>query len=93
MPDGSSSSSREESKLPWGRLEESKLSARDDDDDLYYETASQKSKTEEEDADYPSEDDSFVKYINEVLGPIHPYERNTDPLSGYTTNDDFTRWQ
>ena len=76
--------------MSWGRLEESKLSVRDDDDDLFYETASQKSTTEELE-EYHSEDDSFVKYINEVLGPIRPQE--IDPLADYNTDDEFTRWR
>jgi hypothetical protein len=71
---------REESKLSWGRLEESKLSSNDEDDEIFFETESQKNSTEDADDDYASEDDSFVKYINDVLGPIHPNEKIIDPL-------------
>ena len=82
---------REESKLQWGRLEESKLTSRDYDDELFYETASQKSMLEETEDDDVSEDDSFVKYINDVLGPIRPHELAFDPLAEYNADDDITR--
>lgn len=87
---------REESKMssssPWGATgtsffsEESKLSSnRDYDEDLFYETASQKDEDELATAD----DDSFVQFINETLGPIHQSALRFDPLIDYNTDDDF----
>lgn len=86
---------REESKMPslspWrtsGRSlfsEESKLSSRDHDEEIFIETGSQKDEDELANAD----DDSFVKFIEDALGPIHPGAYRFDPLIDYNTDDDF----
>lgn len=74
----SSSKKYEESMSTGLAVEDSKMSSLYDDDDILYDTFSEGKQDESVDL----EEDSFVRHINQVLGPMPPEERR-DPLRDF----------
>ena len=71
-----SSNKYEEGKSTGSVAEDSKLPSRYDDDDIVYRTVSEGKQVDSGDL----EEDSFVRHINQVLGPMPREEEPRDPL-------------